>query len=876
MKLSYPVNPGTSGSATAVDNGTNRITLSSVSNIQIDNPITFTGTAFGNLVSGTTYYILSVGVDYVTVSTSLGGSVFSTGTATGTMSFYTPAFEHGTRIASTSFVSKTLVSGKYYVELSFGATTAPITDKYYQVNGNSNGLYNGIWLCTASTTTSITLEYPLDPGTFGTGTTSVTLEDTTTSSNSLGISKPFSTATSYILRLGLPEDTAGQITTRISTCRATSHDFLDIGTGSYSTTNYPYQIYGNPAQSKQQANEIREDSVGRVFYVTTDQDGIFRVGRFFKVDQGTGSISFSANIALDNIDGLGFKKGVVVNEFSTDPTMVNNSSDIVPVQSAIRGYIDRRLGIDQGGTPILSSNLIGSGYLSLNGTLAMNGDLNLGNHRVTNLITSGVSLPISPSIVDPYTAANKAYVDQQIALHDQFSEMSDVAISSPIDSQIPIYTTTVNKWKNATVTGNVTFNYNGTTLTTTIGNDQITNAMISSSAAIPQSKLALNAATTRANATGITQSDLGIASFNSNQFTLTSGWAELRTASSSSTGVTLGKIQQISNNTLLGNRSGAAASPSEITPAQVVTDGDGIKNAPFNSSGLMTVTYDGVSTSNNTYSTTAVTTTGAANRIVKTGSSGEIDVAQLKVDGYRVIDTSATPNTVIFTTPGGYDFMTSTGSTSGNTTTTIGGTLDLSSSTLKSTTITAGANTTLLSVTGLIRLSSGSVLDLNTNSTTLKAYNIITDGTDSGPGTIQGYWSLTGSSRLQATYADLAEYYEGDQEYEPGTVLVFGGEKEVTTSNVINDTRVAGVVTTNPAYIMNSEQVGLKVCIALAGRVPCKVIGRVKKGDMLTTSATLGYAVKALNPTLGSIIGKALEDKDYGEAGVIQIAVGRA
>jgi hypothetical protein len=128
---------------------------------------------------------------------------------------------------------------------------------------------------------------------------------------------------------------------------------------------------------------------------------------------------------------------------------------------------------------------------------------------------------------------------------------------------------------------------------------------------------------------------------------------------------------------------------------------------------------------------------------------------------------------------------------------------------------------------------------------------------------------------MQATYADLAEYYEGDQEYEPGTVLVFGGDKEVTTTTVINDTRSAGVVTTNPAYIMNAEQTGIKVCLALAGRVPVKVVGRVKKGDMLTTSATPGYAVKALSPTLGAVIGKALEDKDYGEAGVIQVAVGR-
>jgi hypothetical protein len=152
----------------------------------------------------------------------------------------------------------------------------------------------------------------------------------------------------------------------------------------------------------------------------------------------------------------------------------------------------------------------------------------------------------------------------------------------------------------------------------------------------------------------------------------------------------------------------------------------------------------------------------------------------------------------------------------------------------------------------------------------------LSTGTDTTPGTIQGLWSLTGSSRLQATYADLAEYYEGDKEYKPGTVLVFGGDKEVTTTGQMNDTRVAGIVTTNPAYVMNEGQTGIKVCIALAGRVPCWVVGRVKKGDLLTTASTFGCAVKANNPTLGAIVGKALEDKDSGEAGIIQVAVGRA
>jgi hypothetical protein len=68
---------------------------------------------------------------------------------------------------------------------------------------------------------------------------------------------------------------------------------------------------------------------------------------------------------------------------------------------------------------------------------------------------------------------------------------------------------------------------------------------------------------------------------------------------------------------------------------------------------------------------------------------------------------------------------------------------------------------------------------------------------------------------------------------------------------------------------------GLKNLIALQGRVPVKVVGRVRKGDLLTTSSTPGHAVKATDPKLGSIIGKALEDKDNGEAGVIQVAVGR-
>lgn len=875
ITVQYDTAPGTSGDATVTSSTGNLITLSNVTNLSVNNTIVFTGTVFGNVVANQLYYIKTIASSQITISETLGGTDVTLTNASGLMSYYTPSFGLNTPITLTGFTSKT-GTGPYSVTLSFGATTAPTTNKYYKVSGNSNPLYNGLYKCTASSTTSITLEYANNPGTWGTGTTTVTQESMSATSGSLGISKPFGTSTATTLRIGYPADVAAQITTRISTCRATGHDFLDIGTGSYSTTNYPYQIYGNPAQSRQPDNEVKEDGVGRVFYVTTDQNGIFRVGRFFTVDQGTGTVTFSASIALSNLDGLGFKRGVVVNEFSTDSTFTNNAPEIVPVQSAIRGYIDKRLGLDHGGSPVAQANLIGPGFLPLNGTLAMKSALNMGNNAIGNVQTSGVTLPISPSILDPYNATNKAFVLQQIQGIDSLSKLQDINITSPSDGSFLIFDSTENKWVDAPApTGdiNITFNDSTNTLTTSIVSGTIVNSDINASAAIDQSKLSLNAATTRANATGITQADRGLASFNNNQFTATNGWIELQTSTSSTTGVTLGKIQRISNNTLLGNRSGSAASPSEVTPGQVVTDGDGIKNAPFTATGLMSVTYDGSNTTNNTYSVSAVTTNGGNNSIVKTGASGEIDVKSLKIDGYTIVDTTLSPLTVDFFTPGAFKFLTAGGTTGSNTTVSVFGTLDTSAGTLKANTITTGASATAGSIVGQWSVLSSSQIDFTAG--TLKS-TTLTTGADATIGTIQGNWSLVGASKLQATYADLAEYYEGDKEYEPGTVLVFGGDKEVTTTQLRDDTSVAGVVTTNPAYVMNSEQKGIKVCIALAGRVPCKVVGRVKKGDLLTTSSTPGYAAKSLEPKLGSIIGKALEDKDYGEAGVIQIAVGRA
>ena len=123
-----------------------------------------------------------------------------------------------------------------------------------------------------------------------------------------------------------------------------------------------------------------------------------------------------------------------------------------------------------------------------------------------------------------------------------------------------------------------------------------------------------------------------------------------------------------------------------------------------------------------------------------------------------------------------------------------------------------------------------------------------------------------------ANYADLAENYQADAEYAPGTVVHFGGEFEVTACDTDGCTSVAGVVSTNPAHLMNTGLEGANVvALALTGRVPCLVQGTVRKGDMMV-SAGNGRARAEANPKVGSVIGKALASSEG--AAVIEVVVG--
>lgn len=125
-----------------------------------------------------------------------------------------------------------------------------------------------------------------------------------------------------------------------------------------------------------------------------------------------------------------------------------------------------------------------------------------------------------------------------------------------------------------------------------------------------------------------------------------------------------------------------------------------------------------------------------------------------------------------------------------------------------------------------------------------------------------------------ARYADLAEIYASDENYEPGTVVKLGGSAEITQTTSIEDMNVFGVISTDPAYLMNSEAEGLPV--ALTGRVPVKVIGKVLKGERLISSQLPGVAMAIgfVEYDPRKVIGRSLENKTTDDLGIVEAVIG--
>jgi hypothetical protein len=705
-------------------------------------------------------------------------------------------------------------------------------------------------------------------------------------------------ASSYISPIALksgvaiPSPTAtGTLTIRIALVRVTSHDFLEIGTGGYADTNYPNDIFGKAVNDFNGVplyvtdfdetgesitrSQVQERDVGRVFFVTTDQYGNFSVGPFFKVDQGTGTVTFSASIALSQLDGLGFKRGATIAEFSTDDRMQDELNDSVPTEAAVAGYVSRRLGTDRNGNPLLSSALIPvntGGFLPLAGNLAMKGNIDMATFRARNL---GV----------PTLSTDAARLDSITITNLKDTDTTDLFKFNSITSgQLVALTAANNTMSNFTPTGDVVFSFQtgdiaANIIRTDISPGVIVNTDINSSAAIAQSKLSMNAATTRANAAGIAQADRGLVSFDDAQFTATNGWITVK-----DNGLTLAKLPQIGADTLLGNSSAGTTNVTTVTFATVVDEGGSIKKSQYSSSvGYLKRTNAtiGNHTADVHYAMVQDSATSLANTLVIRDANADFAGRQITADIIKLRTTST----------GTYDALRTNEVTSVTGFTELLGYNGGGGSSFVGIGVGAGTgnnrslynNTEHLfrSQNGATTFATISSTGINLGSLTVTAGSLtsctsISTGAEATAGTVTGRWTLVGTSRWQATYAaDLAEYYEGDQEYEVGTVLIFGGEKEVTISSILGDRRVAGVVSDTAAYSMYGACPGFKNQIALQGRVPCKVIGKISKGDLLITSDIPGVAIACLDPKAGTIIGKAIQDHDSDSIGIIIISVGR-
>jgi hypothetical protein len=200
-----------------------------------------------------------------------------------------------------------------------------------------------------------------------------------------------------------------------------------------------------------------------------------------------------------------------------------------------------------------------------------------------------------------------------------------------------------------------------------------------------------------------------------------------------------------------------------------------------------------------------------------------------------------------------------TGAVTGNTFAGIAvyaGTIGNTGAALTGATLTTSGTITINSSSGVTAIANGGTNGVGNIGTSSTGFNTIF------------------AKAASAQYADLAECYVADAAYAPGTVIDFGGDKEVTLSTTDASRRVAGVVTTNPAYLMNSHlEAEFVAAIALQGRVPTLVQGPVAKGDTMV-SAGNGRARAEADPKVSTVIGKALEDFD-GIEGIIEVVVGR-
>ena len=517
-----------------------------------------------------------------------------------------------------------------------------------------------------------------------------------------------------------------------SLIRLTGHDFLYIGTGGTSTTNYP----GIPSQGPTPANQIVYTFPGRVYYISTDEKGNFNVGQYFAVNQATGSATLNASAF--NLSGLtslrlgsiGAQLGAQVDEFSTDGTLSANSNTKVPTQAAVRTYLGsayqsikpvtdltydlgdathrwRSLYVGPGsitlGTVVLSDN---AGSLTVSGS----GPVSFGNTTITgNLTVNGTTTTIN--------SATLAVDDKNLELGSvaTISGLTGTIVSSATTSIITGLSSTVGMIPGQALTKVSGTGIFGTSpLVTSI--DSATQITITSNTANTLGSITFDVG----GATDATANGGGITLLGATNKTIVWDSTNLNWTSSEHWNIATGKtfkinaIDVLSATTVLGSATGITVGGTSTTTVGLGT----------NTSAANTVTVGGAITGNilkiagttgGTVNLTSDVTSGIVN--IFTGSTG--GTVNLATSGSNSINLGGSGSTI------------TVGGTAGNGTLSISGNSGSGTATVTSN-VTSGIINMFAGVTGAINIGGGAstiTVGTSTGNSTLQIQGNNTSGT---------------------------------------------------------------------------------------------------------------------------------------------------
>ena len=362
---------------------TGTITVDNITNLTANQPIVFNGTSSGGIVAGTYYFVKGT----PTSTSGLAGTIQISTTAGGSTVALTASTPSGMTYFASPIITQTDPNKVNTAPLVARIGNGALGNPSFAHRGTANSTATASYLGDGYADLYQTGSYVNVSGLYSIPTAgcNVVFSSITGSArwyklvavtNVLGIPGNY-TATFQInpsISTLLAPAHNDLITTNLSysNVRLTGHDFLYIGTGGFSATNYPY-VDATKAVS---ANQQLFVGGGRVFFTSTDQDGNFNVGNLFGVQQSTGTATLNASAF--NLSGLqsltlgSVSLGVgsaTITQFSTDPYFTANSDSVVPTQKAIKSFITAQIG---GGQSSLNVNTITSGQIYIAGNTISN------------------------------------------------------------------------------------------------------------------------------------------------------------------------------------------------------------------------------------------------------------------------------------------------------------------------------------------------------------------------------------------------------------------------------------------------------------------------------------------------------------------------